>query len=129
MAILIVLDDYWNDGKRIHVAGHVVASGNYAANGDVADLSPLSVGSGAQAAPIQGTFDLQMPGGYFGTYVDPVAAGSGDPGSISGGKIAVKQCANAAAPAADIGAGAYPAALTAAVWPFYAIFRRGNVRG
>ena len=39
MALTFTLVDTWDDGKRIHVAGTVAASGNYSTGGDTLDLS------------------------------------------------------------------------------------------
>lgn len=129
MPLTIVVSDYWTDGKRVAALGVITATGAYpGVAGDPLDLSPLSVGSGIQLAPIQGTVDITMPGGYVANYVDPVAAPA-DPGALTAGKVQVLQCAGAGAPNADIGAGAYPAALLASTWKFFAWFRRGSARG
>lgn len=129
MPLVIVISDFWQDTKRVAATGVITASGAYpGVAGDPLDLSPLSVGSGIQLAPIQGTVDLTMPGGYVGNYVDPTAAPL-DPGALTAGKVQVLQCAGAGAPNADIGAGAYPAALTASTWKFFAWFRKGSARG
>ncbi len=54
MALAFTLVDTWDDGKRIHVAGTVAASGNYATSGDTLDLSQLPMIAATQA-PVQGT--------------------------------------------------------------------------
>lgn len=43
MALTFNLVDKWDDGKRIHLAGTVSASGNYSTGGDTLDLSQIPI--------------------------------------------------------------------------------------
>lgn len=48
MSLALTVVDQWSDGRRLHGIGKVAASSNYAAGGDVLDLS----GFNAQGVPI-----------------------------------------------------------------------------
>jgi hypothetical protein len=41
MALTFLLVYTWDDGKRVHVSGTIVASGNYVASGDTLDRSEV----------------------------------------------------------------------------------------
>ena len=41
MALTFSLVDTWEDGKRVHVSGTIVVSGNYVTSGDTLDLSEV----------------------------------------------------------------------------------------
>ncbi len=41
MAVTATVTDHWEDGKRVHVIGTLVFSGNYAAGGDTVTVSNL----------------------------------------------------------------------------------------
>lgn len=43
MALTFTLIDTWDDGKRIHVAGTVAATGSYTTGGDTLDLSQFPI--------------------------------------------------------------------------------------
>lgn len=56
MALAFTLVDTWDDGRRIHVAGTIAASGNYATGGDTLDLTSIGAqGIPSTKPPIQGT--------------------------------------------------------------------------
>ncbi|MGA8142917.1 MAG: hypothetical protein WB987_03385, partial [Candidatus Acidiferrales bacterium] len=63
MALIFSLVDTWDDGKRIHVSGTILASGNYAANGDTLDLSQSPFVASTQP-PISGTAWMDGLAGY-----------------------------------------------------------------
>jgi hypothetical protein len=63
MALAFTLVDTWDDGQRIHVAGTVTASGNYATSGDTLDLSQSPIIAATQA-PVQGTAWMDGLSGY-----------------------------------------------------------------
>ena len=54
MALTFSLVDTWDDGKRVHVSGTIVASGNYTTSGDTLDLSEVPLIASDQP-PVQGT--------------------------------------------------------------------------
>jgi hypothetical protein len=54
MALTFSIVDTWEDGKRVHVSGTVVASGNYTTSGDTLDLSQVPLIASDQP-PVQGT--------------------------------------------------------------------------
>ena len=63
MALAFTLVDTWDDGKRIHVAGTVAASGSYSTSGDTLDLSQAPLVASTQA-PIQGAAWMDGLSGY-----------------------------------------------------------------
>lgn len=63
MALTFSIVDTWDDGKRIHVSGTVVATGNYTTGGDTVDLSQVPIIASAQP-PIQGTAWMDGLAGY-----------------------------------------------------------------
>jgi len=115
MALTFTLVDTWADGKRIHVAGTVVASGNYATNGDTLDLSQFPV-LGSTQAPIQGTAWMDGLAGYDYVFA-PGAA-------LNSGKVKIFQQAATAGAFPELAAGAYPAAITSDTITFYGIFKK-----
>lgn len=117
MALSFTLVDSWDDGRRIHVAGAIAASGNYATAGDTLDLTPLeSLGVPTTKSPIAGTAWMDGLAGYDYVFA-PGAA-------INSGKVKIFQQGSAAGAFAELAAGAYPAAITADSITFYGIFPR-----
>lgn len=117
MALAFTLVDSWDDGRRIHVAGTIAASGNYATGGDTLDLTPLeSLGVPTTKSPIAGTAWMDGLAGYDYVFA-PGAA-------INSGKVKIFQQGSAAGAFAELAAGAYPAAITADTVTFYGIFPR-----
>ena len=117
MALAFTLVDSWDDGRRIHVAGTISASGNYATGGDTLDLTPIeSLGVPTTKSPITGTAWMDGLAGY--DYV--FASGS----AINSGKVKIFQQGSAAGAFAELASGAYPAAITADSVTFYGIFPR-----
>jgi hypothetical protein len=115
MALAFNLVDTWDDGKRIHVAGTVVASGSYTTGGDTLDLSEFPI-VGSTQPPITGTAWMDGLAAY-----DYVFA----PGSaLNNGKMKVFQQASGAGPFAELGAGSYPSAITGDNITIYAIFKK-----
>ena len=81
----------------------IVPTGTYGAP-DTLDLSSLGLPTTAVPDFYDITSAKNLPSGYFYIYI---------PGTtLANGRFAVAQCAGSAAPAADIGAGAYPAGVT-----------------
>ena len=115
MALAFSLVDTWDDGKRIHVAGTVSASGNYTIGGDTLDLSQLPIIASTQP-PIQGTAWMDGLAGY-----DYVFA----PGSaMNSNKVKIFQQASGAGAFAELASGAYPAAITGDSITFYGMFKK-----
>jgi len=113
MALAFTLVDTWDDGKRIHVAGTVAASGNYATGGDTLDLSQAPVIAATQA-PVQGTAWMDGLAGYDYVFY---------PGSaMNNGKMKIFQQSAGAFP--ELAAGAYPAAISSDSITFYGIFKK-----
>lgn len=115
MALAFTLADTWDDGKRIHVAGTVAASGNYTTNGDTLDLSQSPVIASTRA-PIQGTAWMDGLSGYDFVF-SPGAA-------INNGKVKIFQQAAGAGAFQELAAGAYPAAIGSDTITFYGIFKK-----
>jgi hypothetical protein len=115
MALTFTLVDTWDDGKRIHMAGTVAASGNYSTSGDTLDLSQFPV-LGSTQAPIQGTAWMDGLAGYDYVFA-PGAA-------LNSGKVKIFQQAATAGAFPELAAGAYPAAITSDIITFYGIFRK-----
>jgi hypothetical protein len=103
MALTFSVVDRWDDGKRIHVNGTVVATGNYTASGDTLDLSqvPLIV---SDQAPVQGTAWTDGLAGYDYLF-DPGAA-------LNSNKVKIFRQGSAAGAFPELAAGAYPGAIT-----------------
>jgi hypothetical protein len=115
MALTFNLVDTWDDGKRVHVAGTVAASGNYATSGDTLDLSQFPIIASTQA-PIQGTAWMDGLAGYDYVFY-PGAA-------LNSGKVKMFQEGSGAGPFAELAAGAYPGAITGDTITFYGIFKK-----
>lgn len=115
MALTFALVDTWDDGKRIHVAGTLAASGSYAAGGDTLDLSQARIMASSQP-PIQGTVTIDGLSGYDFVF----SAGS----AMDNGKVKIFQQAAAAGAFAELTAGAYPGAITSDTVTFYGVFRK-----
>lgn len=115
MALTFTLVDTWDDGKRVHVAGTVAASGNYSTAGDTLDLSQAPIIASTQA-PINGTAWMDGLAGY--DYVFYPGA------SISTGKVKIFQQGASAGAFPELAAGAYPSAITGDSITFYGIFKK-----
>lgn len=117
MALAFTLVDFWDDGKRIHVAGTIAASGNYTTGGDTLDLTELgSLGVPTTQPPIQGTAWMDGLAGYDYVF-SPGAA-------INSNLVKVFEQAGSAGAFAELAAAAYPAAISADTITFYGIFPR-----
>ncbi|MGH9866139.1 MAG: hypothetical protein ACRD4H_12055 [Candidatus Acidiferrales bacterium] len=117
MALAFTLVDSWDDGKRIHVAGTIAASGNYATGGDALDLSGIgALGVPTTKPPIQGTAWMDGLAGYDYVF-SPGAA-------INTNKVKMFQQASSAGAFSELAAGAYPAAISGDTITFYGIFPR-----
>jgi len=115
MALAFALVDTWDDGKRIHVAGTITASGNYTTSGDTLDLSQSPIVASA-SAPIQGTAWIDGLAGYDYVFY---------PGSaMNNGKVKVFQQGASAGAFPELAAGAYPSAITSDTITFYGIFKK-----
>jgi len=115
MALSFTLVDTWDDGKRIHVAGTVAASGNYSTGGDTLDLSQFPAVAATQS-PIQGAAWMDGLSGY-----DYVFA----PGSaMNNGKVKIFQQGASAGAFPELAAGAYPGGITGDTITFYGIFKK-----
>lgn len=115
MSIAIAVTDHWDDGKRRHVTGTLVFSGNYVNNGDTLNFS------GAVMEFLRTTqhpvhVEINGIAGYdykFNRGATPAT-----------GLVVVRQCAAAGAPLAQIAAAGYPAGVTGDTVRFYAILRK-----
>jgi len=67
MALTFSLVDSWEDGKRVHVSGTIVASGNYTTSGDTLDLSEVPAIASDQP-PVQGTAWMDGLTGYHDVF-------------------------------------------------------------
>src|SRR5277367_7056745 len=113
MALAFSLVDTWEDGKRVHVSGTVVATGNYVTSGDTLDLSQVPVIASAQP-PIQGTAWMDGLAGFDYVFIPGAAMNSN--------KVKMFASAGAAQSAfPELTAGAYPGAITADTITFYGI--------
>jgi len=115
MALAFTLVDTWDDGKRIHVAGTVAASGNYTTSGDTLDLSQFPIVA-STLAPIQGTAWMDGLSGYDFVYY---------PGSaMNNGLVKIFQQGSCAGPFQELAASAYPSAIGSDTITFYGIFKK-----
>ncbi len=115
MALAFSLVDTWDDGKRIHVSGTVTATGNYSTGGDTLDLSQFPVIASAQA-PTQGTASMDGLAGYDYVFAPGTA--------MNNGKVKLFAQGAAAGAFPELGAGAYPGAITGDTITFYGIFKK-----
>ena len=115
MALAFSLVDTWDDGKRIHASGTVVATGNYVTSGDTLDLSQVPIIASAQA-PLQGTAWMDGLAGFDYVF-SPGAA-------MNSNKVKIFAQGTAAGAFPELSAGAYPAAITADTITFYGIFKK-----
>ena len=113
MALAFTLVDTWDDGKRIHVAGTVAASGSYTTGGDTLDLSQFPRVA-SDDAPIQGTTWMDGLAGYDYVFA-PGAA-------MNNGKVKIFAQGTSAGTFPELAAGAYPGAITGDTITFYGIF-------
>jgi hypothetical protein len=115
MALTFTLVDTWDDGKRVHVAGTVAASGNYSTSGDTLDLSTFPIVASTQA-PVQGTAWMDGLAGYDYVFFPGTA--------LNNGKVKIFQQGASAGAFPELAAGAYPAAITGDTITFYGIFKK-----
>jgi hypothetical protein len=115
MALAFSVVDTWDDGKRIHVAGTVTASGSYSSGGDTLNLSQSPV-IGATQPPVQGTAWMEGLSGYDFVF-SPGAA-------MNNGKVKVFQQGSSAGAFTELAAGSYPGAITSDTVTFYGIFTK-----
>jgi hypothetical protein len=115
VALIFKLVDSWDDGKRVHLAGTVSASGSYTTGGDTIDLSQNPIVASSQA-PIQGTAWMDGLSGYDFVFF---------PGSaMNNGAVKVFQQGSSAGAFPELAAGAYPGAISSDTITFYGIFRK-----
>src|SRR5579863_635195 len=115
MAMTFSVVDTWDDGKRIHVSGTVVPSGNYTTSGDTLDLSQVPLIASDQP-PTQGTGWMDGLAGY--DYVFYPGA------TMNANKVKIFQQGSAAGAFPELAAGAYPTAITSDTITFYGIFKK-----
>lgn len=115
MALAFTLVDTWDDGKRIHVAGTIAASGSYTTGGDTLDLSQVPIIASTQP-PIQGTGWMDGLAGYDYAFAPGAAMNSN--------KVKVFQQGSGAGAFAELAAGSYPSAITGDNITLYAIFKK-----
>jgi hypothetical protein len=115
MALTFSVVDTWDDGKRIHVAGTVSASGGYTTGGDTLDLSQNPIVASSQA-PIQGTAWMDGLAGYDYVFY---------PGSaMNNGMVKIFQQGSSAGAFQELAAGSYPGAIASDIITFYGIFKK-----
>ncbi len=115
MALTFSVVGTWDDGKRIHVSGTVVPSGNYTTSGDTLDLSQVPLIASDQP-PAQGTGWMDGLAGY--DYVFYPGA------TMNSTKVKIFQQGSAAGAFPELAAGAYPTAITSDTLTFYGIFKK-----
>jgi hypothetical protein len=115
MSLAFTLVDTWDDGQRIHVAGTVTASGNYATSGDTLDLSQSPIIAATQA-PVQGTAWMDGLSGYDYVFYPGTA--------MNNGKVKIFQQGSGAGAFPELAAGAYPGAISSDTITFYGIFKK-----
>lgn len=104
--ITINVTDSWDDGKRLHLTGNLVFSGNYTQGGDTANLGLYQIKSAS--TPEHFFIMGQTPNSY--SFV---------PGStISNGMIKVFT------PTAELSGGPYPNAVLSDFVSFFAILKK-----
>lgn len=117
MALAFTLVDSWEDGKRVHVAGTISASGSYTTGGDTLDLTSVgALGIPTTQPPIQGTAWMDGLAGYDYVFAPGTA--------INANKVKIFQQGSAAGAFVELASGAYPAAITGDTITFYGIFPR-----
>jgi hypothetical protein len=104
--------DHWIDGKRLHVIGILVASGNYPAGGDAIPFNNPLIKTGMAPTWIE----AQGMGGF--NYI-------GVPGAFLSSPPNAKLRCITSSTGVEVAAGAYPAGITANPIQFRAIFPRG----
>jgi hypothetical protein len=114
MALAFSVVDTWDDGQRIHLAGTVAATGNYASGGDTIDLSQNPIVASSQA-PIQGTAWMDGLSGYDYVFFP----GTG----MNNGKVKMFQQGSGAGAFPELSSGTYPGAITSDTITFYGIFK------
>jgi hypothetical protein len=115
MALTFTLVDTWDDGKRIHLAGTVAASGSYTTGGDTIDLSQNPIVASSQP-PIQGTAWMDGLSGYDYVFFPGTA--------MNNGIVKMFQQGSSAGAFPEIAAGAYPGPITSDTITFYGIFKK-----
>ncbi len=115
MALTFNVVDTWDDGKRIHLAGTVLASGSYTTGGDTLDLSQNPIVASSQP-PIQGTAWMDGLAGY-----DYVFYGGS---AMNNGFVKIFQQGSGAGAFQELAAGSYPGAIASDTITFYGIFKK-----
>lgn len=115
MALAFNLVDTWDDGRRIHVAGTVAASGNYSTGGDTLDLSQVPIIASTQP-PINGTAWMDGLAGYDYVFIPGAAMNSN--------KVKIFAQGTSAGAFPELAAGAYPSAITSDTITVYGIFKK-----
>ena len=115
MALTFSIVDTWDDGKRVHVTGTAVATGNYTTGGDTLDLSQVPIIASAQP-PTQGTAWMDGLAGY--DYIFSPGA------TMNSNKVKIFQQGAAAGAFPELASGAYPGAITSDTITFYGIFKK-----
>lgn len=107
--------------KILRIYFTVVASGNYPALGDLMDFTQLGDLIKSGQPPVFVAIQSAKSGGVSGYFYEYTPAAVP---TVSNGFFQVLQCAAAGNPAADLGAGAYPAGITGDNIVGYADFLR-----
>ena len=111
MALTVNIVDHWSDGKRIHVTGSLVPSGNYTTGGDTIPFNNPLIKT--NSPPIMVMITLTSPTGDM-TYIYCFKAGT----TLANQKMKVFTFAGGEL----TGGVGYPAAAIANPPAFYAIF-------
>lgn len=106
MALAVTVSKHWMDLKKLHVVGSLTPSSTYATNGDTLNFNDWTIKSSRPPDYVE----IHGKGDYSYSFV---------PGSTrnNGKMLAIVQDTGA-----EVGAGAYPAGVTADVIHFHAIF-------
>ena len=106
MAVTATVTDHWEDGKRVHAIGTLAFSGNYAAGGDTITVSNLPL---IKSASPPNWAEALGQSAYKYIFIFS---------GLATGKVKIITPSTGS----ELGAGAYPAAITQDTVLFYAIF-------
>lgn len=107
MSLTLTVTDHWQDGKRIHVVGTIVAAGNYTTAGVTLSFADTKIKS--SSIP-----EVVLIAGANGLYIYRYQPGTG----IADGKVLVVDLSTQA----QLAAAAFPAGITGDTLTVYAIF-------
>lgn len=108
MALVATVKDHWEDTKRVHVVGSIVATGNYVTGGDTVSFGLPLIKSNSTPA--------YLVANGLSKYLLSFVLGS----NIGNGKIKI----TIPDTGLELAQAAYPAAITGDTITFYGIFHK-----